>query len=65
MTYEETNQLYAVLMIGVIFVLYLLRNVHPIFYGIWRIIRLIGIVLFATLLANYAKKEIKEWWNKD
>lgn len=64
MTYEETNQLYAVLMIGVIFVLYLLRNVHPIFYGIWRIIQVFFVVLFATLLANYAKKEIKEWWNK-
>ena len=65
MTYEETNQLYAVLLIAAIFVLYLLRNTNPIFYGIWRIIRLFGIVLFVTLFANYAKKEVKEWWNKD
>jgi hypothetical protein len=65
MTYEETNQFYAVLLIAAIFVLYLLRNTNPIFGGIWRIIRLFGIVLFVTLFANYAKKEVKEWWNKD
>jgi len=65
MTYEEKMQLYAVLFLVAIFVIYLLRNTNPIFYAIWRIIRLFGIVLFATLFANYAKKEIKEWWNKD
>ena len=65
MTYEETNQFYAILFLAAIFVLYLLRNAHPIFGGIWRIISLFGIVLFVTLFVNYAKKEIKDWWNKD
>ena len=32
---------------------------------IYRIIQAFFIVLFATLFANYAKKEIKEWWKKD
>jgi hypothetical protein len=64
MTYDEINQLYAVLFLAAIFVLYLLRNVHPIFYIIWRVISLFFIILFITLLANYAKKEIKDWWSK-
>lgn len=65
MTYEQEQQLTGLLMIGAIFLLYLLRNVHPIFGGTWKIVRLFGIILFVTLFANYAKKEIKEWWNKD
>lgn len=40
------------------------RN-HPIIGPIYRIVQMFFIVLFATLFANYAKKEIKEWWNKD
>ena len=65
MTYEQKQQFTAFLLIGAIFLLYLLRNVHPIFGGIWKIVKWFGIILFATLLANYAKKEVKEWWNKD
>lgn len=38
---------------------------HPIIGPIYRVVELFFIVLFATLFANYAKKEIKEWWNKD
>ena len=38
---------------------------HPIIGPIYRIVGLFFIVLFAILFANYAKKEIKEWWNKD
>ena len=38
---------------------------HPILGPIYHVIRLFFIVLFVTLFANYAKKELKEWWNKD
>jgi len=62
MTYEQTEQLQGLLVIVVIFVIYLLRNT-PLGF-LWKILRLFLIVLFVTLFANYAKKEIKEWWNK-
>jgi energy-coupling factor transporter transmembrane protein EcfT len=32
---------------------------------LWRIYKLFWLVLFATLMANYLKKEIKDWWNKN
>lgn len=38
---------------------------HPFFGPIYHVVRMFFIVLFITLFANYAKKEIKEWWNKD
>jgi hypothetical protein len=38
---------------------------HPIIGPIYRVIQMFFVVLFVTLFANYAKKEIKEWWNKD
>lgn len=38
---------------------------HPIIGPIYQIVKLFFIVLFATLMANYLKKEIKEWWKKD
>ena len=64
MTYEEQQQLTTVLwVIGVTFVLWLLRKT-PLGF-LWQIYKWFWIILFATLLANYAKKSIKEWWNKD
>ena len=38
---------------------------NPIIGPIYRVVQAFFIVLFVTLFANYAKKEIKEWWNKD
>lgn len=38
---------------------------HPIIGPIYTMVELFFIILFATLFANYAKKEIKEWWDKD
>ena len=63
MTYEQTNQLHGLLVIAAIFGLWLLRNTP--FGFLWKIMKAFLIVLFITLFANYAKKEIKEWWNKD
>ncbi len=45
--------------------LYQLRNKNETFKAIWKIVSTFFIVLFAILFANYAKKEIKNWWNKD
>jgi hypothetical protein len=41
---------------------YLLRKTS--FGFIWKFLRMFFIILFVTLGTNYAKKEIKEWWNK-
>jgi len=62
MTYEQQQTLEGLLVLGVIFLLYLLRNVHPIFKGIWFVVKWFFIILLATLLANYAKDKVKEWW---
>ena len=62
MTYEQQQLFEGFLILGVIFLLYLLRNVHPIFAWIWYVVKWFFIVLFATLLANYAKDKVKEWW---
>lgn len=40
------------------------RN-NPVIGPIYRIVQAFFIVLFATLFANYAKKEIKRWWKED
>ena len=55
---------YVVLFFIVVFLLWLFRNV-PIIGSIWKIVSMFFTVLFLTLLANYAKKEIKAWWNND
>ena len=49
---------------SIIGLLYLLRNTHPLFKGIWHIIRLFFIILLTTLAANYTKDKVKEWWEK-
>ena len=41
-------------------VLWLLRDTKLGF--LWRTYRMFWIVLFAILLANYAKDKIKDWW---
>lgn len=44
-------------------VLWLIRNTP--FGFLWRWYKWFWIILFAILMANYVKKEIKDWWNKD
>lgn len=41
-------------------VLWLLRDTKLGF--LWRIYKMFWIILFATLLANYAKDKVKDWW---
>jgi hypothetical protein len=57
-------QFYVVIFFVIMFLLWLFRNV-PIIGSIWKIVSMFFIVLFLTLFANYAKKELKIWWNKD
>jgi hypothetical protein len=60
MTYEQENNLYSLVIVGVIFLLYILRNT-PLGF-LWKITKLFFIILLLTLFANYAKGEIKKWW---
>ena len=41
-------------------VLWLLRDTKLGF--LWRVYKVFWVILFATLLANYAKDKIKDWW---
>ena len=41
-------------------VLWLLRDTKLGF--LWRVYKMFWVILFATLLANYAKDKIKDWW---
>jgi hypothetical protein len=58
-----SNETKVAVMLAVVFVIWMLRNTEAGF--IWKWVRTAFLVLFAVLMANYAKKEIKEWWNKD
>ena len=48
---------------GVTLVLWLLKDT-PLGF-LWRTYKIFWIVLFATLLLNKFKGDIKEWWDKD
>jgi len=50
--------------ISVMIVLFFLGRKYPIFNVIYNIVVIFLAVLFATLGANFLKKEIKEWWNE-
>lgn len=54
----------SLLVWGIILVLYVLRNQHPVFTVIWKGLRLFFLVLLATLALNYAKDKFKEWWKQ-
>jgi energy-coupling factor transporter transmembrane protein EcfT len=57
------DEIVLLVVIGLItLVLYLLRNT-PLGF-LWKIYKWFWAILFVTLFANYAKKEIKEWWEK-
>ena len=57
-------QFYVVIFFVIMFLLWLFRNV-PIIGSIWKIVSIFFTVLFLTLFFNFAKKEIKAWWEKD
>jgi hypothetical protein len=58
------TQFYIVIFFVIMFLLWLFRSL-PIIGGIWKIVSMFFIVLFLTLFFNYAKKEIKIWWDND
>jgi hypothetical protein len=57
-------QFYVVLFFVIMFLLWLFRSL-PIIGSIWKIVSIFFTVLFLTLFFNYAKKEIKIWWDND
>jgi hypothetical protein len=61
MSMETKSLFFWVILILVTFGLWLLRDTRLGF--LWKIYKLFWVVLFATLLANYAKDKVKEWWN--
>ena len=61
MTNEHVHQVYGLVMIGVVYVLYLLR--HTSLSPLWKGVRMFLLLLLAILSANYIKKSVKDWWN--
>lgn len=66
--YEHTitaNQATMLVVFGLMCIIsYALKDV-PFFGKAWLVIKLFLFVVFATLLGNYLKKSVKDWWNKD
>jgi hypothetical protein len=62
-TREQRALVYLVIMILIHFGLRLLKGTKLEFlYTGWK---MFWVILFATLAINFAKTEIKKWWNKD
>jgi len=62
MTLEQSHSIDGLILIGIMFLLYLLRNT-PLGF-LWKGMKYFLIVLFLILGANYAKGKVKDWWNK-
>jgi hypothetical protein len=48
---------------GGFLLLYLLRKL-PIFNVLWYVVKWFFVMLFVVLFADFAKGEIKKWWDK-
>ncbi len=60
-----SNELNDILILIILGIFYLFRNTNSTTKMIWKVIATFFVILFATLMANFIKKELKEWWNKD
>jgi len=59
-----TSEITTIIVLAVVtLVLWLLKDT-PLGF-LWRAYKIFWIVLFATLLLNKFKGDIKEWWNKN
>jgi hypothetical protein len=52
----------AIIMCFIIFVFFLLKNT-PLGF-LWKITKIFFISLFAVLLVNKVKGDLKDWWNE-
>jgi hypothetical protein len=59
----EARQTFEYIVLGVLFVFWLLRKTSLGF--LWRGFLVVLIGALIVLFAGYAKKEVKDWWNKD
>lgn len=59
------EELQSLMLCGLILLLYLIRNQHPILKQLWKYVRLFLIILLITLSANFIKKQLKSWWNEN
>lgn len=61
---KSSDVMVWILLALVTFLLYIFRN-NLIIGPIWRLYKMFWLMLCIILFANFAKKEIKAWWNKD
>lgn len=62
---ESLNTFWQVFIVVFIFIIWAgsTLSIKP-FVTLWRFVKWFLMIIFAVLFANYAKKEVKEWWNK-
>jgi cell division protein FtsW (lipid II flippase) len=60
---EQKDQLLAYVILFVLSCVFFLRKL-PVIDVIWFILKMAIVGLFVAIFADYAKKEVKEWWNK-
>jgi len=60
---SPTDVFFLVLFWGGFLLLYLLRKL-PIFNVLWYVVKWFFVMLFVVLFADFAKGEIKKWWDK-
>jgi predicted branched-subunit amino acid permease len=57
------DQSLAYFLLIVVSGVFLLRKL-PVVDVIWSVLKMIIVGIFAAIFVDYAKKEVKEWWNK-
>jgi hypothetical protein len=60
---SSTDVFFLVLFWGGVLLLYLLREL-PIFNILWYVVKWFFITLLVVLGVNFAKGEVKKWWDK-
>jgi hypothetical protein len=60
---SSTDVFFLVLFWGGVLLLYLLRKL-PIFNVLWYVVKWFFITLLVVLGVNFAKGEVKKWWDK-
>ena len=61
---KSSDVMIWILFVLITFLLYIFRN-NLIIAPIWRAYKTFWLMLCIILFANFAKKEIKAWWEKD
>ena len=57
------SEITTIIVLAVLTLVLWLLKVTPLGF-LWKAYKWFWVILFAVLMANYVKKEIKDWWKK-